>query len=129
MNKIFRLFHFFAVAVILCGCQVVEKMPSEDIEVPKKYAKIISVLKNKELSPDSREKYEAAKELIRYVDLTYTRETATIDKIFYHRDAMADSLQSDTPTFTFNYRYRDNMVRIRFFTYKMFVTRVEVTEK
>ena len=129
MNKYFRFFSIFATAVILCGCQVVEKMPSEDIEVPKKYSKIISVLKNPEKTPDSREKYEAAKELIRCVDLTYTRETATIDKIFYHRDALVDNFQSDKPTFTFNYRYRDNMVRIRFFTYKMFVTRVEVTEK
>ena len=129
MNKFFRFFCIFAATVIFCGCQVVDKIPSEDIEVLKKYSKIISVLKNQEISPDSREKYEAAKELIRCVDLTYTRETATIDKIFYHRDALVDSYQSDKPTFTFNYRYRDNMVRIRFFTYKMFVTRVEVTEK
>ena len=65
---------------------------------------------------------------IRHVDLHYTRETATVDKLFYHRDATVDGLQTEEPVFTFTYRYGNDFVRIRFFTCRMFVTRVEIKE-
>ena len=106
-----------------------DKLPSEDIEVLEKYQDIISVLRSPHFPPNSKEKYFAAKELIEKVDLYFTRETRTVDKLFYHRDAFVDAPASDNPVFTFTYRYKDNVLRIRFFTYTKFITRVEITEK
>ena len=60
--------------------------------------------------------------------MTFTRETATIDKLFYYRDAQADGLDTEEPVFTFTYRYGNDFIRIRFFTCRMFVTRVEIKE-
>ncbi len=114
--------------LLVCGCAT-SRLPSEDIEVLSKHADIISVLRSPELLPNSREKYEAAKELVKKVDLHFTRETATVDKLFFHRDAAVDNPGSDDPTFTFTYQWKDHVLRIRFFTFKMFVTRVEITEK
>ncbi len=120
---------FSAVALLfVCGCTTVQ-LPSEDIEVLSKYADIISVLRSPDLLPNSREKYEAAKELIKHVDLYFTRETATVNNLFYHRDAAVDNPGGDDPTFTFTYLWENKMLRIRFFTFKMFVTRVEISEK
>ncbi len=125
-----RFFFMLAlgVAFLLCGCAT-EKLPSEDIEVLTKYADIIKVLRSPTLRPNTREKYEAAKELIKHVDLYYTRETGTVDKLFYYRDAMIDAPGSDNPVFTFIYEWKDKTLRIRFFTFRMFVTRVEIVEK
>ena len=131
MNKLFpMLFICMLMFVLLSGCASMtpDRLPSEDIEVFEKYSDIISILRNPKLSPDSKEKYEAAKELLRHVDLYYTRETATVDKLFYHRDAVADGLQTEEPVFTFTYRYGNDFIRIRFFTCRMFVTRVEIKE-
>ncbi len=120
---------FSALALLfICGCAVT-RLPSEDIEVLSKYADIVSVLKSPDLRPNSREKYEAAKKLVKYVDLHFTRETSTVDKLFFHRDAAVDNPGGDDPTFTFTYLWENKMVRIRFFTFRMFVTRVEITEK
>ena len=120
---------FFAVLLSLCcGCAV-DKLPSEDIEVPVKYKDIIAVLKSDKFSADSEEKYLAAKQLIKHVDLYYTRELKTVNDLFNYKDMLVDAKDQDNPVFSFNYRYRDNYVRIRFFSHKMFVTRVEITEK
>ena len=113
---------------LLCGCAS-DKLPSEDIEVLTKYDDIIRVLKSPTLPPNSQEKYEAAKALIEHVDLYYTRETGTVNKLFYYRDAMIDAPGSDNPVFTFIYEWKDRSLRIRFFTFRMFVTRVEIIEK
>ena len=119
---------FAALLFSVCGC-VTQKLPSEDIEVLVKHKDIISVLKSDDYSADSKEKYQAAKELIRAVDLYYTRELKTVNELFNYKDMLVDAKDQDNPVFSFNYRYRDNYVRIRFFSHKMFVTRVEVTEK
>ena len=111
------------------GCLSVEKLPSEDIEVLDKYADTIAILRNEKLLPNSKEKYDAAKYLVRHVDLHFTRETKTINNLFYDRDAMVDGLNTETPVFTFRYQYLDNQIIIRFFTCRMFVTRVEISEK
>ena len=115
------------VAAIFCGCAT-EKLPSEDIEVLTKYADIIKVLRSPSIPPNSKEKYEAAKELIEHVDLYFTRETKTVDTLFYHRDAMIDA-PGDKPVFTFIYSWKNRSLRIRFFTCRMFITRVEIVEK
>ena len=110
------------------GC-VTEKLPSEDIEVFTLHKDIIDVLKSDKYSADSKEKYEAARKLIRTIDLYYTRELKTVNAIFNYRDMLIDGTNADNPVFSFNYRYGDHYVRIRFFSHKMFVTRVEITEK
>ena len=117
-----------AAVVFLCGCAT-DKLPSEDIEVLTKHKDIIDVLKSNRFSTNSKEKYEAAKQLIKVVDFSYTRELKTVNEIFNYRDMLVDNQRRDNPVYTFNYRYGDNYVRIRFFSHKMFVTRVEITEK
>jgi len=118
-----------AVAAWFCGGCATEKLPSEDIEVLTRYADIIKVLRSPSLPPNTKEKFEAAQELIKHVDLHYTRETGTVNRLFYYRDAMIDAPGTDNPVFTFIYEWQNRVLRIRFFTYRMFVTRVEIVEK
>ena len=116
-------------AFIFCaGCVSTDRLPSEDIEVLTVHKDLIAILRNPDISPDSQAKYEAAKELIRKVDLTFTRETATVDKLFYYKDAQIEGLNTEEPIFTFVYRYGNDFVSIRFFTCRMFITRVEIKE-
>ena len=119
-----------AMMLFFCGCiSTNDKLPSEDIEVLDKHRDIIAILRSPRIPPNSEAKYNAAKALIKHVDLYFTRETQTVDKLFYHRDAMVDAPGSDNPVFTFTYMHENKILRIRFFTYKKFITRVEITEK
>ena len=124
---------FAAVALLLAGgCtlfQEEKKLPSEDIEIFKFYPELISVLKNPNLPSNSREKYDAAREIIRKVDFSFTRESKTLNEIFFHGDAIIDSPNTPDRTISFNYQYGDHYVRFRFFMYRNFVLRTEVTEK
>ena len=126
----FRFLNLLPLAAIalLCGCAT-DKMPSEDIEIFTKHKEIIDVLKSNRYSVYSKEKYEAAKKLIKVVDFSFTRELKTVNEIFNYRDMLVDDQRHDSPIYTFNYRYGDNYVRIRFFSHRMFVVRTEVTEK
>ncbi len=115
---------------LLAGCRSeVEVLPSEDLEVFKFYPELIRTLQNPNLSPSSKEKYEAAHEIIKKVDFTFTREAKTLNDIFYHGDAMIDPPNNPEHTISFNYQYGDRYVRLRFFMYRNFVTRVEITDK
>ena len=119
---------FFSVLFLLCGCAT-EKLPSEDLEVPVLCADLIKVLKDPELAPNSKQKYRAAKAIAKKVDFSFTRETKTLNDIFYHKDALIDFPERDDRTITFNYQYQDNYIRFKFSTYRNFVVRVDVTEK
>ena len=123
---------FFAVLagvlILTSGC-VTEKLPSEDIEALEKYKDTIAVLKNNNFSADSKEKYEAACKLEKLVDFYYTRELKTVNAFFDYRDMLVDDPSKDSPVFSFNYRYGDKYIRFRFFSHKMFVTRVEITRQ
>ena len=124
------LLHVFsAFLLISCAGCATEMLPSEDIEVFEKHKDIIGVLKSDKYRADSKEKYEAAKKLIKVVDLYYTRELKTVNAFFNYRDMLVDNKDQDNSVYSFNYRYGDNYVRIRFFSHKMFVVRVEITEK
>ncbi|MCQ2379252.1 MAG: hypothetical protein MJ016_08660 [Victivallaceae bacterium] len=123
-----RLFLLLTAAFCLAGC-VTEKLPSEDIEVLTKYADIIAVLKDPRLPANSEAKYEAAKELIRHVDMSFTRETKTLDALFYHGDALIDYPDQPDRMITFSYQYGDHYVRMIFRTYHQFILRVDVIEK
>ncbi len=105
------------------------RLPSEDLEVKQVCADIIAVLQNPSLGCNTKEKYDAAKELLSEVDLTFTRETKTINEIFYHGDAIFDNINAKNRNITFNYQYGENFVRITFHTYMNFVFRVDITEK
>ena len=41
---------------------------------------------------------------------------------------MVDAPGSDNPVFTFSYMYGNDVLRIRFFTFNKFITRVEIVE-
>lgn len=134
MKNLFKLVFAGVAALILAGCSTV-KMPSEDIEVPEKFADIISVLRNPNLSPGSKEKYEAACELNKKVDLYFTRETITVNKLFYHRDVKVKYLGEKRPVYIFEYSYGNKSITFRFFAIELPeeaaqpITRVEIVEK
>jgi hypothetical protein len=128
MKKLLFVFVFFTAACFLSGCNS-ERLPSEDLEVPVVCADIIKVLKDPTLSANSKQKYEAAKELVKRVDLTFTRETKTVNDIFYFKDALIDFPNLPDRTVTFNYQYKDNYIRFQFKTFRNFITHVEITEK
>ena len=113
----------------LAGCVTEEKLPAEDLEVPQFYGDLIRVLQDPKLPPNSREKYEAAKELIGKVDFTLTRELKTINSIFYHGDALIDTPDQPDRTIIFYYPWNGHYVRLTFYTYMTWVLRVKIDEK
>ena len=98
---------FAGTALLLAasGCATAEKLPAEDLEVPQFYGDLIAVLQNPKLPPNSKEKYEAAKELITKVDFTLARELKTLNTIFYHGDAIIDTPDQPDRTISFYYPY------------------------
>ena len=129
MNRFSRLLALLFTALLLSSGCATQKLPSEDIEIFTKHRDIISVLKSDRFSADSKEKYEAAKELVKHIDFSFTRELKTVNEIFNYRDMLVDNQRRDNPIYTFNYRYGDRFVRIRFFSHRMFVVRTEITQK
>ena len=121
----------FAAAVLFFGfgCATEEKLPAEDLEVPQFYGRLIGVLQDPKLPPNSREKYEAAKELVSKVDFTLTREVKTLNSIFYHGDALIDTPDQPDRTIIFYYPYEGHYVRLTFYTYTTWVLRVKVDQK
>ena len=128
MKKMLFLAASFAALLVLSGCAS-ERLPAEDIEVPEVCADIIRVLKNPALPANSKEKYEAAKKLLKKVDFSFIRETKTINDIFYHGDALIDFPQQQDRNISFNYQYKNNYVRFQFRTFRTFVLRADITEK
>ena len=112
----------------LAGCEA-ERLPSEDIEAPKLNARLIRILKDPDIRPNSREKYEAMKELMKKVDFSFTRETRTINEFLAPQDAIIDFPEAIDRRISFNYQYLDRYIRLTFFTYRNFVVRVDIVEK
>ena len=123
-----KLLLLIILSLVFTGCAS-RPLPSEDIEAPKLNARWISVLKDPQLKPNSKEKYDAIRKLIKNVDFTFTRETKTINEFFSPHDAIIDLPQAIDRRITFNYQYRDNYVRLTFYTYREFVVRVDISEK
>ena len=117
------------VLVSVFGCASEEKLPAEDLEVMQFYEKEIKVLQNPNLPPNSREKYEAAKVLAENVDFTLLRELNTMNKIFYHGDAMIDTPDQPDRSIAFYYPWEGHHVRFIFHTYKTWVLRAQVDVK
>lgn len=114
--------------VFAAGCAT-KRLPSEDIEAPRLYAPIIEVLRDPRIPCNSKEKYDAIRDLMKKVDFTFTRETKTINEFFAPGDAIIDLPDAVDRKIAFNYQYRNNYVRIVFSTYRNFVVRVDITEK
>lgn len=128
MKKFFFLTALTTVVLMFSGCST-ERLPSEDLEVPVVCADLIKVLKDPQLSANSKAKYDAARELVKRVDFSFTRETKTINDIFFHKDALIDFPNLPDRTITFNYQYQDHYIRFQFRTFRNFVLRVDITEK
>ena len=114
------------------GCRSTDnRMSAEDIEVPKKYHDIISILKDPHYSSNSREKYEAVRDLLKVVDLSYIRELKTVNELFYHGDArlVPAATQHGTEEYLFNFQHKNSYVRLRFVAYKMCVLKVVIEQK
>ena len=84
-----------------------------------------AILKNPKILPNSKEKYQAAKSLVEKVDFTFTRETKTLNDIFYFGDAILSSDTAAERTIAFNFQYGNNYVRLMFYCYDRFVFKVE----
>ena len=135
VSKIFRVFRMASplagalLLVLSAGCATEEKLPAEDLEVPQLCGELIRVLQDPKLPPNSREKYEAAKQIIGKVDFSLTRELNTLNWIFYHGDALIDTPDQPDRTIIFYYPWNGHYVRLTFYTYKTWVLRVKVDEK
>lgn len=123
-----KLLLLMALSLFFSGCAT-KPLPSEDIEGPRLYASLISVLKDPGLKPNSKEKYEAISSLIKKIDFTFTRETKTINEYLSPLDAIIDLPQAVDRRISFNYQYGDHYVRLVFFTYREFVVRVDISRK
>ena len=121
-----------AYSLVFAGCAGVdewERLPAEDLEVQQFYGDLIKVLKDPKIKPNSREKYEAAKELVKHVDFELTREVKTLNEIFYHGDAIIDTPREEDRTISFYYQHEGHYVRLTFYTFRNAVLRVKVLQK
>ena len=77
-------YFYFLTAVLLtffiCSCRTM--LPAEDIKIFEVCKEEIAVLKNPKISPNSKEKYEAALSLCKKVDFSYTRTIGFLGKVF-----------------------------------------------
>ena len=128
MAKLFSIPAAVFLMMILSGCMT-ERLPAEDVEVLDVCRQEISVLQSQKYTPNSREKYEAAKSLLKKVDFSYTRRVETLDAIFSSLDAQVDNPNSRAQTLIFYYQYKDSSIRFIFSRYNNIVTRFEVIEK
>lgn len=104
-------------------------LPAEDIEVLSRYRNIIGVLKDPKIKTASEEKYNAAMELAEKVDLSFVRETQTLNQLFYHGDAIIDSPNTPDRIITFYYEWQDHSIRLVFHAYTKFIVRVDIHRK
>jgi|GEM_PF-1314163 len=114
---------------LVSGCVSEERLPAEDLEVQQFYGDLIRVLQDPKLKPNTKEKYEAAKQLVAKVDFSLTRELNTVNSIFYHGDALIDTPDQPDRTIVFYYPWNGHYVRLTFYTYRTWVLRVKVDEK
>lgn len=127
MIRFLLFFAVFSGVVLFSGCRSVDdRISSEDIEVPEKYSSILTVLRNSYLSTNSEEKYEAVKDLLKAVDLSYTRELKTVNALFYHGDAAIDNPNAEQRNVIFNFQYKNEYVRLIFATMRNYVLRVSI---
>ena len=125
-----HLFVLFAGLALFfaAGCAA-ERLPSEDLEVLTVCKPEIDVLHSRAYPSNSKEKYLAARSLLRKVDFSYTRRVETLDAIFSSLDARVDRPDAIEQELNFYYQYQDRSIRFVFRRYKNNVTKFEVIEK
>ncbi len=113
-----RIILLLVVVLGTASCQTFKSqknlLPAEDIEVPVIYAAQIAVLKDPNLPPNSREKYEAAKVLAENVDFTFARNVAVLDTFFLRQDSQRKNIDSRTEAFILYYPFEEHYVAFRF---------------
>lgn len=114
-------------ALLLAGCRTA-KMSSEDVEVPELYRKEIAIL-HSDAPPNSEAKYLAAKRLNDNLDFYFTRDVATLDKIFSSADARVDVQHATDQMIMFYYQYKDRSIRFCFYRFGDDISKVEIFEK
>ncbi len=115
--------------LLLTGCRSVPKLSSEDLDVLTKYAPEIAMLHRRDVPPNSRQKYEAAKKLADGVDFSFTTNVQLLDTIFSVVDARVDNPKSYEQQLMFLYQWQGKSVRFLFTRFGNYVTRAEVLEK
>lgn len=128
MKKITGFLAVGLAVLFLAGCAT-KRLPSEDLEVAVLYPEEIAILKNPSISPNSQEKYDAIKRLIKKVDFTFTREAKTINDLLYFGDGVSNATGRPDRVITFNYQYGDHYVRLEFALHETLVLRADVIEK
>ena len=113
--------------LLAAGC-VAEKLPSEDLDVLTVCKPEIEVLHSKAYPANSKEKFLAARSLLRKVDFTYTRRVETLDAIFSSLDAHVDRPNARDQVLNFYYQYQNRSIRFVFYRHDNVVTRFEVIE-
>ena len=114
--------------LLAAGC-VAEKLPSEDLDVLTVCKPEIEVLQSKAYPANSKEKFLAARSLLRKVDFSYTRRVETLDAIFSSLDAHVDKPNARDQVLNFYYQYQNRSIRFVFHRHDNVVTRFEVVEK
>lgn len=119
------------VTVFFSGCQMpvsrdFSKLPAEDIDVLTVFASDIAILKDRDLLPGSKEKYEAAKRLADGVDFSFIRNVRTLDQIFGAWDAQIAVMSTTSQTIVFHYAFENKSVHFNFSRTKNLVTFSEV---
>ncbi len=117
-----------AAAVLIAGCAA-ERLPAEDLEVPEVCYNEILILRNPDIPPNSKAKYDAIKAMMKKVDFTFVREGKTLNELLYHGDAFVDHPGEHERTVTFYYQHEKHYVRLVFYFYDNFILRVDVEEK
>ncbi len=111
------------VTLVFAGCAT-EKIPVEDPIVFTEYAKEIAVLRDPMLTSNSEEKFKAAEFIADNVDFSFTRNVATLDKLFLASEAATNGVE-----IVFQYAYQDRIIQFRFRRYDNIILFAEVVKK
>ncbi len=112
-----------AVTLIAAGCAT-QKIPVEDPVIFTEYAKEIAVLRDPMLAPNSEAKFKAAEFIADNVDFSYTRNVATLDKLFLASEASTNGVE-----IVFQYAYKNDIIQFRFRRYDNIILFAEVVKK
>lgn len=124
-------YFYFLTAVLLtffiCSCRTM--LPAEDIKIFEVCKEEIAVLKNPKISPNSKEKYEAALSLCKKVDFSYTRTIGFLGKVFLDADARVNNLGNDSMVIIMYYPWEENFVSFEFHRYRDHILKTNIRYK
>lgn len=110
----------------ISGCTTgPKKIPCSDIDMYAVFRNEISILQDSRISPQSEQKFNAAKKLYQYVDFSFARDTDNLTRIFGVHDANKSSVM-DEDALVFQYSWKNDYVRFIFLGHGNSVTSSEV---